>query len=191
MKKTIITACVALAAICCKAQQMDSAAMMKAWQNYMTPGEMHKMLAKSSGLWNGEVTIWMMPGAPPQKSKSTAENKMIMNGLYQHSMHKGMMDGMPFEGMSTVGFDNAKKVFVTSWVDNMGSGIMHMEGPWDPATKSMTLTGQCTDPMTGKVQAVREVFKIIDDNTQMMEMYMPGPDGKEFKMMEIRYTRAK
>ena len=73
----------------------------------------------------------------------------------------------------------------------MGSGIMQMEGPWDDATKSMTLAGTCTDPMSGKIQNVRETFKIIDDNTQMMEMFMPGPDGKEFKTMEIKFTRKK
>ncbi len=38
---------------------------------------------------------------------------------------------------------------------------------------------------------IRETFKIIDDNTQMMEMFGNGPDGKEFKMMEIKYTRKK
>lgn len=190
MKKTIITSCILFAALCCKAQT-DSAAMMKAWQNYMTPGEPHKMLAKSNGNWNGDVTMWMAPGTVPVKSKATCENKMIMNGLYQQSMHKGDMMGMPFEGISTVGYDNAKKVFVSSWIDNMGSGIMNMEGPWDGASKSMTMKGICTDPMTGKTMAVRETFKIVDDNTQVMEMFMPGPDGKEFKTMEIKFTRAK
>lgn len=179
-----------LAIFCCKAQQNQEEAM-KAWQAYMTPGEPHKMLAKSNGLWNEEVTSWMAPGAAPEKSKATAENKMIMNGLYQQSMHKGTMMGMPFEGISTVGYDNAKKMYVSSWVDNMGSGIMNMEGVWDNASKSITFKGTCTDPMTSKSMNVREVFKVIDDNTQMMEMYMPGPDGKEFKTMEIKFTRAK
>lgn len=171
--------------------QTDQEKAMKAWQSYMTPGEPHMMLAKSSGTWNEEVTSWMAPGAPPEKSKSVAENKMIMNGLYQQSTHKGTMMGQPFEGISTVGFDNAKKMYVSTWIDNMGSGIMYMEGTWDAATKTIAFKGTCTDPMTSKVQNVRENFKIVDDNTQMMEMYMPGPDGKEFKVMEIKFTRAK
>jgi hypothetical protein len=39
---------------------------------------------------------------------------------------------------------------------------------------------------------MREVFTVIDEKTQHMEMY--GPDqktGKEFKMMEINMTRKK
>ena len=200
MKKTIVSASILLASFCCHAQIKPESASttssatdpsMEAWKSYMTPGEQHKMLAKSNGTWNEEVTMWMAPGAPPEKSKAVAENKMIMNGLYQESTTKGTMMGKPFEGRSIVGFDNAKKVFVSSWIDNMGSGIMHMEGVWDDATKSITFTGTCTDPMSGKMQNVKEIFKVIDDNTQMMEMYMPGMDGKEFKNMEIKFTKKK
>jgi hypothetical protein len=35
------------------------------------------------------------------------------------------------------------------------------------------------------------VFRIIDRDTHVMEMYMPGQDGKEYKNMEITYTRKK
>ncbi len=191
MKKIIITASVLFASIYCNAQAtpVNQDAAMKAWQDYMTPGEPHKMLAKSNGTWNEEVTSWMMPGAPPTKSVSVAENKMIMNGLYQQSTHKGTMMGQPFEGISTVGYDNAKKMYVSTWIDNMGSGIMYMEGVWDDKTKSIEFKGTCTDPMTSKVMNVREIFKMIDEKTQFMEMYMPGPDGKEFKTMEIKFTK--
>ncbi|MFT3909860.1 MAG: DUF1579 domain-containing protein [Ferruginibacter sp.] len=191
MKKIMITASVLFASIYCSAQATPSNPDdgMKAWKDYMTPGEPHKMLAKSNGTWNEEVTSWMMPGAPPEKSTGTCENKMIMNGLYQQSVTKGKMMGMDFEGISTVGYDNARKVFVSTWIDNMGSGIMHMEGVWDDKTKSIEFKGSCTDPMSGKPMSVREIFKIIDEKTQMMEMYMPGPDGKEFKTMEIKFTK--
>jgi hypothetical protein len=169
----------------------DSATMMKNWQAYMTPGDVHKMLAKSNGTWNGEVTMWMYPGAPEQKSKSTAVNKMLMNGLYQQSTHTGDMMGMPFNGQSTIGYDMHKKEFVSTWIDNMGSGIMVLKGPWDEATKTVSLKGRMVDPGTTGDVDVRETFKIIDDNTQEMEMFVMMPDGKEFKTMNIKYTRKK
>jgi hypothetical protein len=98
--------------------------------------------------------------------------------------------GMPFTGMSITGYDNYKKKYVSAWIDNMGSGIMHMEGPWDEASKSMTLTGSMLDPATGKECKMREVFKIVDDNNQVMEMYGPDPKtGVEYKTMEIKFTR--
>ena len=169
----------------------DYATMMKNWQEYMTPGDMHKMMAKWDGTWNGEVTMWTVPGAPEQKSTSTAVNKMIMNGLYQQSTHSGDMMGMPFNGMSTVAYDIHRKEFVSTWVDNMGSGIMVLKGPWDEATKTITLKGRMVDPGTKGDMDVRETFKITDDNNQEMAMYVTMPDGKEFNTMNIKYTRKK
>lgn len=164
----------------------DSA--MKAWMSYMTPGDIHKMMAKDDGEWNEEITLWMAPGAPPTKSTAIAINKMIMGGRYQESKHTGSFMGMPFEGYSLVGYDNAKKIFVSTWIDNMGTGIMFMEGKWDEKTKSIHFTGNTTDPSTGKDIAVREVFTWIDANKQKMEMFT-NQGGKEFKSMEIQFTR--
>lgn len=171
--------------------QVDSATMMKNWMAYSTPGDMHKLIASWNGTWNGEVTMWHAPGAPPQTSKSTAANKTVLGGRYQVSNHTGSMMGMPFEGMSTLAYDNAKKVFISTWIDNMGTGLMKLEGPWDEASKSITFTGKCVDPAsgTGQEMNIREVYRIIDDRAHVMEMYGPGPDGKEFKMMEIKMTK--
>ena len=169
---------------------MDSA-MMATWMAAATPGDMHKMLAKDDGEWEGEVTHWMDPAAPPTKSKSTVVNRMIMGGRFQHSEHSGCFGGMPFEGMSLVGYDNVKKVFMSTWIDNMGTTVMHMEGPWDAATKSINLSGTCTNPMDGKQMNMREDFILVDDDTQKMVMYGPDITGKEFKTMEIVFKRKK
>jgi len=171
---------------------VDSATAMKLMMEYGTPGEWHKMLVQSNGTWTGEVTMWMAPDAPPATSTMTMTNKMVMDGRYQVSEAKGNMMGMPFNGMGTTGYDNHKKVYVSTWIDNMGTGIMQMEGPWDEATNSMTLTGTMMNPATGKECEFKEVYKIIDDNNQVMEMY--GPDlktGKQYKNMEIKLTRKK
>ncbi|MEO7924788.1 MAG: DUF1579 domain-containing protein [Chitinophagaceae bacterium] len=170
---------------------IDSAMMNKAWQENMTVGEHHKMLAKATGTWAGETTMWMGEGVPPMKSTTTSVTKMIYNGLYQQSTHSGNMMGMPFEGMSTTGYDNMKKEYFSTWIDNMGSGIYVMTGQMDEAGKKLTYTGtmKC---MNGQDATMREVFTFIDDNNHLMEMYGPDPKtGKEYKNMEIKYTRKK
>jgi hypothetical protein len=68
---------------------------------------------------------------------------------------------------------------------------MPLTGLWDAATKTISPTGKMVDPMSGKEVTVRETLKVIDDNTQVMEMFAPGPDGKEYKRMEIKMTRKK
>jgi hypothetical protein len=167
----------------------DSATMMKNWEAYMTPGEAHQMMASWNGTWTGEVTMWMTADAPPSKSRATAVNKMVLGGRYQQTTIKGNFNGMPFEGMSTLAFDNEKKVYISTWIDNMGTGLMVSQGPWDAASKSITFTGRMVDPATRKEVEFKEIFKPIDNNYQVMEMYATGPDGKEFKTMEIKYTR--
>jgi hypothetical protein len=172
-------------------KQVDSATAAKNWQAYMTPGDAHKMMASWNGTWNAEVTSWEKPGAAPMTSTGKAVNKTILNGLYQSSTFTGNMMGMPFQGASTTGYDNHKKMFVSSWIDNMGSGIMHMEGPWDEASKTITMNGKMVNPATGEECNIRQVMKVVDDKTQLFEMYGPDTEGKEFKVMEIKYTKAK
>ncbi len=103
------------------------------------------------------------------------------------------MMGMAFEGMSLMAYDNAIKKFTSSWIDTWSTGIMNMSGSWDEATKSITLSGTMPDICRpGKECTMREVYKVADDNTHIMEMYGPDPKtGKEMKMMEIKFTRKK
>lgn len=155
----------------------------------MTPGEMHKNMATSVGDWKAEITMWMAPGSQPAKSLATAKNEMIMGGRYLQSTFKGDFMGMPFEGFSTTAYDNGKKVFINTWIDNMGSGMMITEGKWNGAKNAIELKGKTTDPMTGKDCNVREHHTFNADGTQFMEMWMEQ-NGKEFKAMEIKFTKA-
>ena len=188
MKKITILICILLSVACfikLNAQDQDG---MKAWQAYMTPGNVHKMLATSDGTWNEDITMWMAPGAPATKSTAVAENKMIMGGRYQESTTTGSFNGMPFEGKSTLAYDNAKKIFINTWINNMGTGITQMIGTWDEPTKTINFTGTSVDPMTGKDMNIRQTFTLVDADHQKIEMFATQ-NGKESKTMEIILTR--
>jgi hypothetical protein len=47
------------------------------------------------------------------------------------------------------------------------------------------------DPSTGKNVAFREKMTTVNNDEILFEMWSPGPDGKDFKWFEIRYTRKK
>jgi len=167
---------------------LDAAVMAKNWHAYITPGEPHKKLANLSGSWKEEITIWMHAETPPQSSSATSENKMILNGLYQEVTHKGTINGMAYEGLCITGFDNAKKKYVMTWIDNMGSGAMQQEGHWDEETNTINLEGITTDAMTGNTLAVRQALIFNDAKNYTIEMY-ETKNGKERKTMEIIFTR--
>ncbi|RZJ53224.1 MAG: DUF1579 domain-containing protein [Flavobacterium sp.] len=169
-------------------QPLDSAAEMKAWADYATPGNPHKMLAEESGTWNCEMTFWMEPDGKPEKATSTAEIKMILGGRYQESNYKGTMMGQPFEGKATVAYNNASKEYITTFIDNMGTGMMIANGKYDEATKKVEYKGEVVSPLDGKKSPYREVYTIVDATTRKMEMF-DVKNGKEFKSMEIVMKR--
>lgn len=179
----------ALSTAVAEAPQMDSATVAKAWENYMTPGDMHKWLATMDGKWEGESVSWPAPDAPPTPaSKVKSENKMVLGGRYQESLYQGDMMGMPFEGRSFMAYDNVKKVFINTWIDNMGTGIMVLQGPYDETSKSITLSGKMTDPATGKDMEIRQVLTNPDNKTSVMVMYCKQGD-REYKNMEIKMVK--
>jgi hypothetical protein len=163
----------------------DMEAMMKA----AAPGEQQKKLARLAGDWTFTSKAWMAPGAPPMESNGTMHGELLLGGRYVEHTWKGNMMGMAFEGRGTDAYDNVGKMYVSSWVDNMGTGIMHQTGSCDAAVKVCTYNGDVWDPMSGKKTTMKSVITWVDDNSFKNEMYGPGPDGKEAKMMEIVATR--
>jgi hypothetical protein len=188
MKKITLTASAVFLLVCFTTIHAQTDAEMKKWMEYMTPGDVHKMIAKSDGEWNADLTMWMPNNPTPTKTTGTCTNAMLLGGRYQQSKYAANMNGMPFEGISTLAYDNALKKFISTWIDNMGTGITVMEGTWDNASKSLITKGKTMDPTTGKEVNMRQVFKMIDDNTQTIDIYGTTA-GKEYKSMEIKLTR--
>lgn len=169
------------------AQDMDQDAMMKAWQDAMTPGPQHEMLAGMIGEWDGDITMWMDPTQPPQNYEGTVVYESIFDGRYVVGNYSSTMMGMPFSGMDVNGYDNIKKVFFTFWIDNMGTGTMYVEGNFNEETNSINYTGETVD-LTGEKMKVRQVVKLIDKDNSIFEMYFDKGQG-EMKTMEIVYKR--
>lgn len=167
----------------------DQETQMKNYMAYAAPGAPHEMMKSWDGEWDARVITFGM-GPQPDTSMGKAVNKTIMGGRYQVSNFTGTMMGSPFEGMSTLAYDNDKKIFMSTWIDNMGTGIMMSEGPWDDATKTITLKGKMHNAGNGKEEDFRQTLKVVDDNTQVSEMYS-NKGGQETKWMEITYTRKK
>jgi hypothetical protein len=187
--KTVFILC-ALFCFCnlTSAQTEPTSADMQAMMKNSTPGDVHAKLAKSVGNWRGDMTMWMDPSSQPVKQEATVKNEMTMGGRYLTSKWTGTMMGMPFEGVSILAYDNGTKKFYNTWMDNMSTGMTMMTGDWKEANKSVEFRGTSSDPMTGKEMKMREVWTIIDDTHQKMEMYMEH-DGREMKGMEIMLTK--
>ena len=188
-------ALVAVTALVSQVVSQDQAAMdeqMKKWMEFATPGKEHQEMAAKVGKWDLDITMWMDPAAPPTKSTGTAEYTVAMDGRYviEHVNSEMDMGGgmkMPFKGMAVAGYDNMTKKYVSSWIDNMGTGMMISEGT--KTGKVLTLEGEHSDCMTGKATTHRLVETTVDKDNFKFEMFGPGADGKDMKHMEILYKR--
>ena len=169
-------------------QDEDMAAQQQAWMDYMTPGPMHEMMAKTAGDWKTTIKFWMDPTGEPMVTEGTSKAEMILGGRYLKETSNSTVMGMPMEGMSITGYDNFTKEFTSIWIDNMGTGTTVAKGTYDKETKTITLHGSMVDPMTGKDTKYRQVLNIIDDNHHTFEMFVDH-DGQEVKNMEVDYTR--
>jgi hypothetical protein len=96
--------------------------------------------------------------------------------------------GMPFTGHGMTGYDNVTGKYWSTWMDSMSTGLMVSEGSCDDGGKNCTFTGSYNDPIRGEV-TLRMVATWTSPTTETFEMYSPGPDGGEMKMMEILYTK--
>jgi hypothetical protein len=180
------------------AGQPSESDIMAMMMELAKPGDNHKLLAHGVGTWTYTVKAWMSPDpkAPPSESTGMTVVKEALGGRYFIGEHSGKFqmpgpDGKPmeldFKGISTEGYDNAKKMFVATWIDNMGTGIAYLMGTYDSGTKTFTYRGE-EEMMPGVKTKVREVLKITDNDHHMFEWY-EDRGGTEVKTMEINYTR--
>lgn len=165
--------------------------MMEAYMKLMAVTENHAFLKNFAGEWDIQTTVWMEPGAEPVTTKNSSNAELILGGRFLETKFKGNMYGQPFEGLQIIGYDNAQKKYITFWIDSSGTGFFLMSGTRDESGKVLTDTGELPDPITGGNIKVRAITKVISKDEYIYELYMTGPDGKEFRSMENRVKRKK
>jgi len=175
-----------------KTEHKPSEQEMKAWMEYSTPGEGHKVLASMVGNWKYTSKMWHKPDSKPEESAGTSSLRLILGGRFLENKTKGKAMGMPFEGLGLTGYNNLTKKYETSWYDNMATGMMHGMGTFDEKTQTLKDTGEFSCPMSkDKPLTYRSEWKINDKNTMTFTMWMPNESGEEFKSMEMVFKRSK
>ena len=154
-------------------------------------GPEHKVLGTLVGVFDAKVKMYLDPTKPANESTGVMTRKMIIGGNYLQESFEGKFFGKKFTGLGIVGFDAVKKKYVTTWCDSMSTSITLFHGSYDPDKKTLTNVGEDYSP-DGKKMKARDVLKILSADEQVFDMYrQPEGEKAEFKVMEIRYKRAK
>ena len=170
----------------------DPAKEFQAFLAMSKPGKEHELLKQMAGEFDVDVEMVMQPGTPPQKSKGKEKSRMVMGGRYLQGDYTGEVMGTPFHGASLMGYDNFKKKYFSAWVDDMSTGMMLGEGTASPDGKTITMSGEYDEPMTGKKRKYRWVTRIDNPDKYTFTWFDADQDGKnEYRMMHNVYTRVK
>jgi hypothetical protein len=171
-------------------QQMtpEQQAAMEAFEKAGTPGPQHKALAATAGMYDVKVLTWSDSKAPPEEQTGTATRSMALDGRVLVEQLSSSMMGQPFTGHGMQGYDNVSGKYWGTWNDSMSTGLMVSEGTCDDQG-ACDFTGSWNDPVTKGKTVARMTTKRISPTQELFEMYAPGPDGQEMKMLEITYTR--
>jgi len=170
------------------AMSAEQKAMMEAYQKAGTPGAQHAAMAKQEGSYELTITSWDAPGAPPVIDKGTATRKMALDGRVMVEMLDATNHGQPFKGHGMQGYDTVSGKYWGTWNDSMSTGVMVSSGECDD-NGACTFHGSWNDPITKKPTNARFTTRWTNANTEEFEMFGPGPDGKEMKMMAISYKK--
>lgn len=154
------------------------------------PSKEHEWLKQFEGTWSFEGKFFMEgPDKPATESKGVQVDKVSVGGywLIIDAQEEG---GQKFHGHGMVGYDPAKKKYVSAWVDSVVPVLGTAEGTAGADGKSLTMTSSGMG-MDGKPMKIREVSTIKDKDHKTHEMFITGEDGKEMKFGSLEYTRKK
>ncbi len=155
------------------------------------PEKEHEWLGQLVGEWEYDSEVVVQPGSAPEKSKG-GEIVRAVGGFWTVSETSGSINGAPFTGVMTLGYDPKKKKYAGTWVDSMSSNMLHYEGSVDDSRKTLTLETEgpsFNDP--SKISKYKDVIEVKDKDHKVMTSSIQGDDGKWVTFMTIKFERKR
>lgn len=153
------------------------------------PGEEHERLASLEGTWAVTGRFWSEPGADPITATHSSKMRMALGQRYLIEDLEGDMWGEEFRGIGITAYDNVEEEYITTWIDNLSTGILVLRGRYDPDRDAVVMTGEYTDPVTELKRSLQSVERVTESGTRIYEHWEVADDGSEFKVMELTYLR--
>lgn len=159
------------------AQQVDP------WVEYMTPSDVHTLFSQYTGSFTMEITM------SPTIISVNSDHSMLLGGRFLEMKQHGSMMGMDYQSIMTIGFNTTDKTVSMTTITNMGTGTLSLTGDWDVATKTATVVGRLTNPVSKSTINVRQVITFINNDSFLIESYDQEGDNPEKKTTQYRFVR--
>ena len=165
------------------------AAIVKALNNAMNPGEGQKRLEFLVGTFDVKIRTWVDPSKPPFESRASSVATWVLGNRYVQQMLSGYVMGEPWSGIGYAGFDNVAQKYVACYMDSGSTGMEWYTGTMDAAGKLAKMTATVHDEVTGKPKSVEMRLSINASGDHVTELWQEDPTGKMIRIMELQYTR--
>ena len=156
------------------------------------PDEHHERLAPFVGTFKAVVKMWMGPGEP-LASTGVMTNTMALDGRFLQQVYEGDPGESPFpdfQGRGYWGYNHLTSKYEGFWIDTASTIMQTDTGDVDESGTVWTMIGSMPGKQPGTTTKKKSVITLKDHDHHSIVMYFEGPDGGEFKGMEIQYTRA-
>ncbi len=173
--------------------------------DYSRPGKYHQLLAELVGTWtfkgghfsedpnpDSNKVVFKLNGTLVRKSFANGRFFIVegAGGKLQMPIQDGKMKEVNAKYIETEGYDNVKKKFLLTFINNhIGSDISFSEGDYDSTTKTITFNSE-NELVPGRKTQVRELFIIFNKNHYRLEYYNEQ-NGMYIKATEIDCVRVK
>ncbi len=159
--------------------------------NSGVPGSLkeHAWLQQFAGEWESSEEIpGSGPGEKNQKVTGSESGRMI-GSLWVLLEKKGLAQGSPYTGILTLGFDDAKKQYVGTWIDSTSSYLWRYSGSLDPSGKTLTMeTEGPPEKAQGELTHFKDVYEIQDRDHRKLTTFCEK-DGTWISIIVIQYHR--
>lgn len=160
---------------------------------FSAPAANHLLLGQLAGNWNfHDAKLVFVKGTLSRKAIYNGRFFLveIIGGKLKLPIENGKMIEDNYQSMQTEGYDNVRKKFIMTSINNhIGSDIQEQSGDYDPGKKQFTYTWEdLLMPATPVLN--KRVLSIIDPD-HYKEEYFEVSRGKETKVRELDYDRVK
>lgn len=171
--------------------QSEKADTLTQLLDYSRPGPAHQHLAALQGNWDFQDTRrayvkGVLVRTPIFDGRFYAVE--ITGGKLQVPIANGAMKEDNYRGLQWEGYDNARKTYITTSINNhIGSDEEIQQGLYDSTLKVLTYESQ-SELLPGLRVRSKRIVKLVDANTYTEE-YLEESNGQWNKVRELRYTR--
>ena len=153
-------------------------------------GPAHENYQPIIGEWVTRWTLFNPAGEATKEFVGTASNEWIVGGRWVQSTFKTDLDlkGELFHGVGFFGHDNTTGRYHSLWLESNRTAVQYDTGSYDAEARTFTFKGEQPRP-DGTLVATRTTMRIDAADQHTIELFVPGADGVEFRVLEIVLTR--